>query len=128
MENGRTGTALATQGAGATTMQRCVWKSWHCSRVQCHVDRNRAEPWARRVWSQECKVAPGSVEGCSEGRAERWASKKQAPKTRRASEVVALTTRRKRDGFVARAADRRSANAGQTEETQSGWARRAAPR
>ena len=48
-------------------------------------------------------MAPGSVEECSEGRAERWASRKQAPKTRRASEVVALTTRRKRDGFVARA-------------------------
>ena len=44
------------------------------------MDRNRAEPWARRVWSQECKVAPGSVEGCSEGRAERWAGRKQAPK------------------------------------------------
>ena len=60
----------------------------------------------------ECRVAPGSVEGCSEGRAERWARSKQAPKTRRASEVVALTTRRKLDGFVARAADRRSPNAG----------------
>ena len=45
------------------------------------MDQDRAEPWARRVWSRECKVAPGSVEGCSEGRAERWAGRKQAPKT-----------------------------------------------
>ena len=49
-------------------------------RDQCHVDQDRAEPWAKRVWGQECKVAPGSVEGCSEGWAECWARRKQAPK------------------------------------------------
>ncbi len=66
--------------------------------------------------AREC----GGVLQLGEGWTERWARRKQAPKTRRASEVVALTKRRKRDGFVARAAERRSQNAGQTDATQSG--------
>ena len=50
------------------------------------------------------------------------------PKTRRASEVVALTTRRNREGLVERAAEQRSPKAGQMEATQSCWARRASPK
>ena len=119
-ENGGRCTARADQGTGATTMQRYAWSIWHWSGDQCHVDRNSALPQARRVCSQECKVAPGVVEGCSDGRAEPLDKRKQAPKTRRASEVVALATSRKRERFVARAADRRSSKAGQTEATHSG--------
>ncbi len=60
-------------------------------------------------------MTPESVEGCADGWAVpgRWARRKQAPKTRRASKVVTLTTRRNREGFVVRVAERRSPNAGQ---------------
>ncbi len=78
MENGGTETGRAAQGEGGTTMQRCVWKRRHCSIVQYQVDWNRAVPWARSVWSQECRVAPERVEGCADCLAVRWARRKQA--------------------------------------------------
>ena len=53
------------------------------------------------------------------------ARRRQAPKTRRASETRALMTRRRREVLVAWAAERRSSKAGHTEATHVGWSNRA---
>ena len=71
---------------------------------------------------------PACAETQLEGGEEPRASRKHAPKTRRASATRALITRRSRDGFVARAAARRSSKAGQMEATLPVWARRARAR
>ncbi len=71
---------------------------------------------------------PACAEMQLEGGEEPRASRKHAPKTRRASATRALTTRRSREGLVARAAARRSSKAGHIEATLPVWARRARAR
>ena len=76
-----------------------------------------------------CKTAPLWAGGCLEGgRGWRWDKRKQAPNTRRASDMRVMRTVLRRDDCVADAADRRSAKAGQMVATQAVWVRIASAR
>ena len=70
------------------------------------------DPWTSRVQIHACRRRPGRVKDRGAGAGAERARRKQAPKTRRASETKALRAMWSRATFVARAAPRRAANAG----------------
>ncbi len=109
--------AQGTQGpwSGATRHGRCACRACVCSCDQSQTAESVALPCRMSVWAHRWRAAPGTVRADSDGMRVRLERCKHAPKTRRASEIQALTARRK----GAHAAEPRLANAGQVKATCS---------
>ena len=126
--NGRSGRCVGDHGTGDARCESWACKSWHWTCVQCQREVSSAEACSSSEQIQACSVEPICAWEQDDAGLFPCERRRQAPKTRRASEIKALTTRRKRLRLGARAAGRSSEKEGHMESTHSGWSRRHAAR